>query len=126
MTDDRTLGTIAAWGAGIAITVLLAVGLGVAGWQFGWWLKAKNVDRQTHLEDRSFARQTTLTAAVNGDVTSVRAIDVQITQANPEAVTALKAQRIAIVNDACTNAGLLTHKANLPTTTQSFLALECP
>lgn len=126
MSDDSTLGTIAGAVAIFAIAVIISVCLVVAGWQFGWWLKAKNVDRQTHIDDRSFARQTTLTAAVNSDVTSVRTIDVQITQANPEAVTALKAQRIAIVNDACTNAGLLTYKSNLPAATQSFLTQECP
>lgn len=33
--------------------VLVAAIIGVAGWQFGWWLEEKNVDRQVRIDNRN-------------------------------------------------------------------------
>lgn len=42
----------------IIVAVLLFVGIGVAGWQFGWWLEAKNTDRQVNIDNRNKGTQT--------------------------------------------------------------------
>ncbi len=38
--------------------LVLAVVIGVAGWQFGWWLQEKNVDREVHIVNRNTGVQT--------------------------------------------------------------------
>lgn len=44
---------------GVTVAVLLvAVVIGVAGWQFGWWLKEKNVDRGVQVQNRNLGTQT--------------------------------------------------------------------
>lgn len=40
------------------VAVLLLVAIGVAGWQFGWWLEEKNVDRRVGIENRNLGTQT--------------------------------------------------------------------
>lgn len=43
----------------IAIGLLVAVAvIGVAGWQFDWWLQGKNVDKQVHIVNRNKGVQT--------------------------------------------------------------------
>jgi hypothetical protein len=37
---------------------VLVILIGVIGWQFEWWLKEKNVDRQTNLDNRRMGTQT--------------------------------------------------------------------
>lgn len=53
----RTANVLKAVVAGIACLLLL-VGIGVAGWQFGWWLEEKNVDRKVGIENRNLGTQT--------------------------------------------------------------------
>lgn len=40
------------------LAIVLLVGIGVAGWQFDWWLAGKNVDRQVNLENNNRGTQT--------------------------------------------------------------------
>lgn len=42
---------------GLGLVVSLAV-IGVAGWQFNWWLAGKNVDKQVHIDNRNKGTQT--------------------------------------------------------------------
>lgn len=49
--------TLKAVGIGM-ICLLLVVGIGVAGWQFDWWLKAKNTDKQVQIDNRNLGTQT--------------------------------------------------------------------
>ena len=37
--------------------IVLAVVIGVAGWQFGWWLKAKNIQKRGQIIDQSYNHQ---------------------------------------------------------------------
>ena len=44
--------------AALALAALvLAAAIGVAGWQFGWWLKAKNVQKRGQILDQSYNHQ---------------------------------------------------------------------
>jgi hypothetical protein len=38
--------------------IVLIVLIGVAGWQFDWWLTEKNVDRQVQIDNRNTGTQT--------------------------------------------------------------------
>jgi hypothetical protein len=44
-------------GAAIGAVVLIVV-IGVAGWQFDWWLTEKNVNRQVQIDNRNLGTQT--------------------------------------------------------------------
>ena len=39
------------FGLATVVVVALLIVIGVAGWQFGWWLEAKNVDRQVQIDN---------------------------------------------------------------------------
>lgn len=43
--------------AAIGVIAALAI-IGVAGWQFGWWLQEKNVNRQVQIDNRNKGVQT--------------------------------------------------------------------
>lgn len=42
---------------GLGLVVSLAV-IGVAGWQFGWWLEGKNVDKRVQIQNHNKGVQT--------------------------------------------------------------------
>ena len=50
-------GNAATWVLGSIATILLIVVIAVAGWQFNWWLAAKNVDKQTGIDNRQKGTQ---------------------------------------------------------------------
>lgn len=39
------------------VAILFVVGVGVAGWQFEWWLKAKETDKQVQIDNRNLGTQ---------------------------------------------------------------------
>jgi uncharacterized iron-regulated membrane protein len=110
-----TAGTIVLIIGGLIIFVALMVGL----WHLDWFVKEKNTDRQTQVIDKSVGRQQALTSKVLRDIRTVRTMDAQVK------TPALKAQRIAIVNDICDNAALLTGSITMPATADSFIQQEC-
>ena len=102
----------------IAAFVVVVI-LSVAVWQLGWFVKAKDTDRQTQVTDKSIGRQQALTSKVLRDIRTVQTMDAQ------GQTPALKAQRIAIVNELCDNAALLTGSVTMPATADSFISQEC-
>lgn len=50
--------TLAKGCIGALLGVVLFVGIGIAGWQFDWWLKAKNTDKQVEIDNRNLGTQT--------------------------------------------------------------------
>lgn len=105
--------------AAVIVGFILVVVLGIAAWQLGWFVEAKNVDRRTQVDNNSMGRQQALTSKVLRDISTVRTMDNQVP------TPALKAQRIAIVEDICTNAGLLTGSVTMPASAESFINKEC-
>lgn len=51
------MSTAKAVAAGLAALLLLA-GIGVAGYQFEWWLRGENTDRQVEIDNRNTGTQT--------------------------------------------------------------------
>jgi len=51
------MSTVKAILAGLLVIGIL-IGIGVAGWQFDWWLAEKNVNRQVSLENKNRGTQT--------------------------------------------------------------------
>ncbi len=50
LTDKEAVGQVKKWAV---IGVLLLTVLSVGGWQAGWWLKEKNVNRQVQIDNRN-------------------------------------------------------------------------
>ncbi len=103
----------------VILGLLAAAILAVAAWQLGWFVEAKNTDRRTQVNDLSQGRQQALTSKVLRDIRTVRDIDTQ------EQTEAVAAQRVAIVDDICDSAGLLSGSVTLPTSAQDFINQEC-
>jgi len=105
----------------VTLAALIIVGvLAVAAWQFGWFVEAKNTDRRTQVVDQSLGRQQALQGQVLRQIAEVRSIDTQ------EPTEANAAQRIAIVDSLCINAGMLTGSLTLPASAETFINQECP
>lgn len=78
--------------------VLIALGLvlslaviGVAGWQFGWWLEGKNVDKSVQIQNRNTGVQTAWMDEARNATTDYDLVD-----------PANTAARGALRNKACT------------------------
>lgn len=99
--------------------IVLTAALAVGSWQLGWFVEAKNVDRQTQVNDLSQGRQQALTSKVLRDIRTVRDIDTQ-----PQ-TPAVQAQRTAIVDGICDSAALLSGSVTFPTSASDFIYQEC-
>lgn len=103
----------------VVLAILLTIVLSIGAWQLGWFVKAKDTDRQTQVTDKSIGRQQALTTKVLRDIRTVHTMDAQ------GQTPALKAQRIAIVNGICDSAALLTGSVTMPASAESFIKQEC-
>lgn len=71
------------------LVILFVVGIGVAGWQFDWWLAEKNVDRKVGIENRNLGTQTAWRDEANHLIRTI------------ELLPAGAPQRGGLENDAC-------------------------
>ena len=96
-------------GIGILALVLLSA-LIVGGWQAGWWFTNQNANRQAHMIRNGYSNQQTLREQITTQIANVDALGVSIAQASgdPQEITALQSQRIAVVNIACQDASEIT------------------
>lgn len=74
----------------LGLVLSLAV-IGVAGWQFDWWLQGKNVDKQVHIDNRNKGVQTAWMDEARNAVSDYALVDPSNT-----------AGRGALRNKACT------------------------
>lgn len=110
----------------VALATLVLIGLVlVVGWQFGWWLKAKNVDRGARIDDRKYNRQSALQEEVIRGAAKVADLDVTVSQATASERVPLLAQRHALVAQTCDQFYKTTGTASLPTYVREFVAKEC-
>lgn len=77
---------------GLAVIAVLAVGV----WQLGWFVSAKNVDRQVHIDNRNTGTQTAWHDQALQDIRDFTLLDPSDT-----------ARRGALRNDACNLIGRL-------------------
>lgn len=106
---------------GIVLIALLAWG----GRELGWWLKADNTYRQGKIDQTTFSRQNGLVSQINSHADDVRTIDVQITTATGDQLTALNAQRRAIVQSICVAEANLNGTVEPTASAQSIISKEC-
>lgn len=99
--------------AAVLVGLLLIVVIAVAGWQFGWWLKAKNVDRGGRLIDRSYNHQIGLRQQVLDGIHDV--------ELHPDMTPG---QRVRIVGTTCDAIDQMTEQYLTPTIA-AFAATEC-
>ena len=104
--------------------VLLIVAITVGGWLGGWWLKGANTDRQAHIDRQNYGSQLAYITKVQRTDSDVAAIGVQLADPNlsPEQKDALKNEKIAIVNQGCKTAALITDK---PEDVATFVTVYC-
>lgn len=116
--DERWL----KWAKVSILVAIFAVVLVIGGWQLGWWLKSSATSRNAAIVQRSYGAQLADVQQVQTDQEQVSAIDVQLTTAPASETAALKVQRQAIVNQACSVYVLI---ANPPPTEATFAAANC-
>ena len=106
--------------------VVLAVALVLGMWLAGWWFTGQNVNKSAHINRTSYEAQKTYRDQIQRDMTVVANVDVQIvTPSNASMVDALKAQRLAVVNQICQIATNLTTSDVNPSELK-FITLNCP
>jgi hypothetical protein len=91
-----------------AFVAVIVIGIGI--WQFDWFMKAKNVDRQTQIDRNNWGTQRTYESVVKAAIPEIAGLDATI--ANPNATAEQKAawsaQRKAEVTKACDAASYIT------------------
>jgi hypothetical protein len=106
------------------LAAIVIVGIVVGGYLGGWWLKGNNTNQQRKIDQNNYGSQLAYVQKSNDQIREVRNIDVQLTASNVSAdqKSALSAQRVAIVNEACDTIALI----KAPTTSeQAFASQEC-
>lgn len=111
----RTFGAVM---AGLLVVAAVAAG----GWQLGWWMERESTNRRTSIANDSLARQQALADEATDKAADLRRIDVQMTEA-PSA--AIRAQRVAVVDQFCAAYGGLTGRLTVPASVDALAAQEC-
>jgi len=115
---DTPLGKVLA----VLGTLLLVAALAVAGWQLGWWMNEQSTNRTTGIANDSLARQQGLLEDATDKAADIRDIDVQLETTSSDAI---RAQRIAIVDQFCQSYGGLTGRLQVPASVDALAAQEC-
>jgi hypothetical protein len=100
------------FGLATVVVVALLIVIGVAGWQFGWWLEAKNVDRQVQIDNTQKGTQQAWQDQVLADIR-----DASLIEPNDP-------RRGALVDDACNLIPRLT-PTYLTSPIEVFASQEC-
>lgn len=120
-TTRGVLGTALAVVLGIAVVIGLCVG----GWFLYWKLTASSVNRQGEIRQNTYGRQVGLVAGIDKNTSAIADIDVQITTAAGDQVTALKAQRKAILGQVCSDAANLNGTVDPSASAAQLIQKEC-
>ena len=107
-----------------ALAVLMALigGVTLVCWQAGWWFASHDATRQYQLTQNGTSNQDTLRAQITSDLATVATITTQIAEGGPAA--ALGAQREAVANIVCSDAGQITG-VPLPLQQAQWVARNC-
>ena len=113
-------------GAVLLVLVILAVVV-VGGWLGGWWLKEETTNRNSQINNDSYARQSALADEVIDLHTQITDLDVRAAGdgVNAEQKTLILTQRAALVNNLCDAFDQTTGTTTLPTDIYTFTAKEC-
>lgn len=115
------------WLPVLLVSLVVAGGITVAGWQFGWWLSAQSATRQAENAQDGYANQSTLRQQVTSNFTTLTSIGVQIATAaagDPELLPALRVQRAATANQVCADAAQVTGTP-LPASQARWVTANC-
>lgn len=129
--DDEITGQqVVKWGLiGLIALILILVGgtvIGLGYWQLGWWQQGINVNRQAHITQQGYSNQVTMEQQVQAKVQDIDAETTQIADpANAAEVGALKAQRAAEGNQACSDYAQLTPTFRKSSGESSWAAANC-
>lgn len=103
------------------LAAVLLIGLGVVGWQFDWWLKAKNTDKATDVTRRSLQYQTARVDEIRSAMKNF--LDYDIAASDPRRALSAASNRAAAQNaldDICAKYGEL--HGSVPSDITSFIA----
>jgi hypothetical protein len=111
-------------GAVVAVLALV-VGIAIGGYHLNWWLAEDTTNRRTAVVNDSLSRQQALLDEAIDKVADVGRLDLLLATATPEQTTAIRAQRIAVVEQVCSAVGRLTGRLEVPTSVVTFTSQEC-
>ncbi len=109
--------------AGLAVLAIALI-LGLAGWQAGWWFTAQNATRQYQVTQNGTGNQHTLRDQISSKLADVTGITVQLGTADPGQKPALRAQRAAIAGIVCSDADQVTG-VSLPPDQAQWVSKNC-
>ena len=127
MDDEITPASVmtAFWrwfGVGVLALALVAA-LVVASWRAHWWFANQNTTRQAHLVQNNYNTQEGYISAISSDVAQLDGVIAQEPGAPDPA--SLRAQAIAIGNQACLEAGYLTGSVPVPASMKGWIGGNC-
>jgi hypothetical protein len=103
----------------VALFILACVGLGLGGWQAGWWFSVQNAKRQGQIINIQTHNQQGSYGAQLGDITQLNQNIAAAASAGPGG------QAIADVNNACAAAALLTGEATESSYDKGWVSANC-
>ena len=111
----------------LGIVVVIAAGAALVGlYMGGWWLKEDAVNRNSNINNDSYARQSSLADEIDDLHTQITDLDVtlagDLTASQEEAV---QTNRASLVSNLCTSYGQSTGTTTLSPAIHSFAAREC-
>lgn len=116
-----------------AKAVWTAIGLAVVGalilvgmYQGGWWLKEDGVNRNSQINNDSYARQSALAEEIIDLHAQVTDLDVRVAgNVTAEQKTLILTQRAALVTNLCEAYDQTTGTTTIPSDIHAFAAQEC-
>jgi hypothetical protein len=93
---------------GTAVAALALVGIVFGGWEAGWWFKAQDAQREGVVTRSSTNFQQGHMDELSNEIADLSRIGTQIAQAPADQAAALKAQRLAEAQQACSTARDIT------------------
>lgn len=110
--------------ATLALVLGTAVIVGL--YQGGWWLREDGVNRNSEINNDSYARQSALATEVIDLHTQITDLDVRLAgDVTDSQRTLIGTQRAALVNNLCTKFDQSTGTTTIPTDIIAFAAQEC-
>jgi hypothetical protein len=115
-----------AWTIILATVLVVGGGITYAGSQFDWWLSGQAANHQARNTQNGYSNQTTQRQQLTSQIAQVTQITTQIAGAGSDQsmVTALKAQRMAVADQACAAAAQVTD-GPLPADQAQWSAANC-
>ena len=123
MSEFRAAAKGCLTGTTMLIGAVVIVAVVLIGWQVGWWFTAQNVTRRAHITQNQYNTQEGYISAISNDVANLDGIVAQEPGSADQA--ALRAQAVAVGDQACLEASYLTGSVPPPASMKTWINRNC-